>query len=313
MSELLNDLDILLAKPQTENEAIQLCAWAAQVRSRISRGDLLLGILSIYEINKIPLAYEMAAKCGKGDAWLLLSNWYLYPEWGDCKVEQAEIAISHAIELGVNRAAFQLAKLVWYFKRESATENEKASIFEFLSHGLKLNPEDADFLYLLGLLTCAGFGTKASPKIARELHELASNLGNSDAMFELSLYNFQGIGTKKDHKKALSLCFAAANVGQVRAMYNLGAFYATGKYLKKNSGEALRWYERSAEGGNTSGMIAAAVMYAAGDGTERNDDLAIEWLNQAEIRGIDISRIRAQLGLDLRNRPKSDNSELSSD
>lgn len=69
MSESL-EIDVLLQSEPSPTVAEQLVAWADRTRKQIARGDMMLGILTIDDIAKIPVAYQTAAQQGEANAWV---------------------------------------------------------------------------------------------------------------------------------------------------------------------------------------------------------------------------------------------------
>ncbi|HEY9785879.1 MAG TPA: hypothetical protein V6D17_10790, partial [Candidatus Obscuribacterales bacterium] len=130
MDDSVLEIDALLSAPRSQAVAEQLVEWADKTRCHILRGDMMIGILSMDEVAKIPAAYEAAALSGLTDAWVKLAWWYATPEFGDADVEMAEASLNKAIAAGVPEAQMELVKIVWFFKRETATDSQKRKIVE---------------------------------------------------------------------------------------------------------------------------------------------------------------------------------------
>ncbi|TWT87803.1 tetratricopeptide repeat protein [Stieleria varia] len=291
------DIDALLQSTPSNAVAGQLVAWADLTRNQIARGDMMLGILTFDEVAKIPVAYQTAAQHGEPSAWVTLAWWHAYPDFGEPDLKSAEYAIAAAIDANVENAKLELAKIRWFFKRDSATESETQQAYQFVSEVVASDPDDADAIYILALLTTHGFGVAASPESGFELQERSADLGNADAMFEIYAHHANGLGVPVDEELAFNACQRAANAGHSRAMYNLGAFNATGRGTPKNMPEAVKWYERAADAGNPSAMAGLAVIYATGDGVEMDHEYAQEMFDQADYCGLDVSHLREQVGL----------------
>ena len=291
------DIDALLkAKPSPE-VARQLVEWAASTRNRIARGDMMLGILTAEEVAKIPLAYRAAAQQGDSDAWTALAWWHANPQFGKPDLEAAEQALKAAIDADVSNARLELVKIRWFFKRDTATANEKKEAYRFVSDIVEADPKNAEAIYFLALVTTHGFGVVASPNEGFTLQQKSADLGNVDAMFELYIHHATGLGVVASETAALDACRRAAEAGQSRAMYNIGAFNASGRGMPKNIPEAIKWYERAADAGNPSAMVGLAVIYAMGDGVEPDKEYAEQLFDQAAFCGLDVSRVRKQVGL----------------
>lgn len=291
------DIDALLKAQPSNSVAEQLVAWADATRNQIARGDMMLGILSIDEVAKIPMAYQAAAQLGHSNAWVTLAWWYAYPDFGEQDLESAETAIQRAIDADVEMAKLEIAKIRWFFKRNTATEAERQQSYQFVSDIVTLDPDNARAIYILALLTTHGFGVAASPKSGFLLQQRSADLGNADAMFEIFAHYSNGLGVPVDEDLAFNACQRAADAGHVRAMYNLGAFNAIGRGTSKNTLEAVKWYERAAAAGNPSAMVGLAIIYATGDGVDVDREYAREMFDQADYCGLDVSQLRDQVGL----------------
>ena len=290
------NIDDLLHQPSSAAVAQQLVDWADAARNQIARGDMMLGILSVDDAAKIPTAYERAAEFGISAAWLPLAWWHAMPGFGEQNIVAAESAIETAIAEGVEDATLDLVKLRWFFMRDVASEEKRIHTYQ-LAERLAEQSHGSAALYFLALLTTRGFGTSASPEVGFNLQEQAADLGNADAMFELYIHHENGLGTTADQKLAFAACKRAAEAGHHRAMYNLGAFNATGRGTPKDMKKAVEWYERAAGVGNPSAMAGLAAIYATGDGVEVDRAYAEQLFDQADYCGLDVSGLRAQVGL----------------
>lgn len=291
------DIDALLQSRPSSAVARQLVAWADAMRNRIARGDMMLGLLTIEEAAKIPMAYQTAAQDGDSGAWVTLAWWHASPDFGEPDLVAAEYALRAAIVANVKNAKLELAKIRWFFKRETATESEKRQAHQLVSEVVQSDPENADAVYILALLTTHGFGVPASAEEGFQLQRRSAALGSADAMFELYVHYANGLGVPVDEALAFDACLRAANAGHPRAMYNLGAFNATGRGTPKNMPEAVKWYEQAANAGNPSAMVGLAMIYATGDGVEPDREYAREMFDQAEYCGLDVGHLREQVGL----------------
>jgi uncharacterized protein len=291
------DIDTLLKAKPSHSVARQLVEWAADARNRIARGDMIIGILTPDEVQKIPVAYRAAALHGETNAWVTLAWWHAHPQFGKPDLEAAEQALKAAIDGKVPSAPLELVKIRWFFKRETATANEKKEAYRIVSGIVESDPNNAESIYFLALLTTHGFGIAASAKAGFLLQQKAAALGSADAMFELYIHYANGIGVAADDPLALDACRRAAEAGHSRAMYNLGAYSASGRGMPKSIPEALKLYERAADAGNPSAMLGLAVIYATGDGVEKNLEYAEQLFDQADYCGLDVSQVRKQVGL----------------
>ncbi len=258
---------------------------------------MTVGILTPDEVAKIPAAYHAAAQQGDPAAWIALAWWHANPQFGEPDLLAAEQALRAAINAKAENAALELAKIRWFFKRETATASEKKEAYELVSGIVGADPKCAEGVYFLAILTTHGFGVVASPEAGFKLQQKAAGLGNADAMFELYIHYANGLGVAANENTALDACRRAAEAGHSRAMYNMGALSASGRAMPKNTQEAIRWYTLAADAGNPSAMVGLAVIFATGDGVVPDRDYAEKLLDQADYCGLNVSQVRKQLGL----------------
>lgn len=293
----LPNINDLLNEPPSEAIASQLMEWADYVRGCIERGDMLIGIRSMENLQQIPVAYRRAADYGNADAWLALAWWQVTPLFGDPDLEASEAAFHQAIKANVSEARLARIQMRWFFKRDSASEAEQVQAYQDAVAIATAEPHNADAIYMLALLTTHGFGTTPDPEAGFRLQQQAAELGHTEAMFELFVHHQNGLGVPPDPQAAFHACYRAAEAGHPRAMYNMGAFYAGGQGVEKNIPEAIRWYEQAADGGNPSALIGLAMIYGTGDSVEIDLGRAEELLDEAEYLGLDVDSFREQVGL----------------
>jgi TPR repeat protein len=291
------DVDTLLKAKPSSSVARQLIEWAASTRNRIARGDMTIGILTPDEVAKIPAAYRAAAQHGDAATWIPLAWWHANPQFGEPDLEAAEQALGAAIDGKAPNVGPELAKIRWFFKRDTARAREKKEAYQMVSGIVEADPKSAEGVYFLALLTTHGFGVVASPEAGFGLQHKAASLGNADAMFELYIHYANGLGVAANENAALDACRQAAEAGHSRATYNMGAFNASGRGMPRNIPEAIKWYELAAAAGNPSAMVGLAVIYATGDGVVPDRKYAEQMLDQADHCGLNVSQVRKQIGL----------------
>jgi uncharacterized protein len=291
------DVDALLAEPASPETGKGLMGWFSSIKGRVARGDMMLGGLSMKEVAKVPDALRKAAACGVSSARLELATWLANPPVGAPDLVAADEILRAAVQDQLPNAALQLVRLRWFARRADATADEKREADELLRTIASAHPQNGDAMYLLGLLTCQGFGTDASPAEAFAWQQKAAALGHTDAQFELFLHHATALGTTEDTKAALQWLRRAAEANHPRATYNLGAFYATGRYVEKDSKKAVEWYTRSANAGNANATATLAVMYAQGEGVTKDLERAEELFDEAEYLGLDVTDLREGVGL----------------
>lgn len=290
-------LRTILSAPPSEQAGRALLEWARDIEARVVRGDLMLGILAIDDVKEVHSALARAGEYGIGEAWVELASWLANPPIGEPDLVGAEEALRAAVRLDVPKARHRFAELRWYYRRDEASEQERDETYHVVREILDGNPADPEAIYLLGLLTCQGFGTNADPTAAVELQRRAAELGSAAAQFELYVHYAMGLGVEKDGRAAFDANLKAVEAGHPRALYNMGSFHATGNLVPKDTAKAAEWYERAADAGNARAAATLAMMYATGDGVAQDAEYASELFDQAEYLGFDVSELRESVGL----------------
>jgi TPR repeat protein len=290
-------VDDLLVAPANAQTAQALVDWVGELRARIVRGEMLIGILPIAEVEKAPIALRKAAEYGLADGWFHLAAWLAAPPFGKANIPEAVAVLRTAMARGVPGAAVHFVRLQWFYRRSEATEAEQSEAHELLTAVVEKEPRNAEAIYLLGLLKCQGFGSVPDPTTAVALQQQAAASGSIDAVFELFVHYHTGLGVPREDSTALVLLRRAAEAGHPRAMYNMGAFHATGTLVPRDPPAALDWYNRASDAGNVRATAALAVMYAQGDGVEKDVEYARQLFDEAEYMGLDVGPMRAAVGL----------------
>src|SRR5262245_53672339 len=94
-------IDELLSAPASPDNAEALVRWVADLRGRIVRGDMMIGLLSVAEVEKAPLALRKAAESGLATAWFQLAAWLAAPPRGRTNPREALAVLRAAIERDV--------------------------------------------------------------------------------------------------------------------------------------------------------------------------------------------------------------------
>lgn len=291
------NVDSLLRAPASAELGRQLLGWVTELRGRILAGEMMIGILSVEEVEKAPAALRMAAECGVEEAWLELGTWYAQPPFGAPDFVSAEGTLKSAISSGIPGAALRLVMIRWALRRDDLAPEERAETFNLLNELVNSEPANGEALYYLGLLTFAGFGTQASQQAAFALQQSAAALGNADAMFEMYVQLQGGLGVEKDESAAFAANRRAAEAGHARALYNMGAFYATGRHVGRDLAQAANWYDRAADAGSVRALATLAAMYATGEGVSKDTERAKQLFEEADYLGLDVTDLRASVGL----------------
>lgn len=292
------DIRALIAGPPSEENAEKIVAWFDDLMNRIIRGDLMIGILSPDELDVVPDALRAAIRGGDEASWIALASWYQEPPLGEPDYEKAIAVLREAIAAEAYGAELELelARLLWFRKRKDTSEDERREAFRLTAAVCDEDPDDFDALYLLGVLTHAGFGTDKDPAKAFEIQKRAAELGSADAHFELYVHLSRGLGVERDDAAALEHNRKAAEEGHPRALYNMGAIYAKGEQVEQDKAAAADWYELACDAGNGRACATLAAMYAAGDGVEVDRERAGELFEEAEALDFDTSALKALVG-----------------
>jgi len=287
----------LLAAPPSPEVGQALVDWVKALRGRIIRGDMIIGILSVDEVDLAPEALRKASVCGIEGALLDLGNWLAAPPFGEPDLAAAQSVFREAVATEVPGARQRLVEFLWFRCRDIATPEEQREACLMAEELAKRGGDEGRSLYLLGLLKCQGFGTQADPAAACAMQKKAAEMGNADAMFEAYLYHETGTGVEKDSGTALAYLRLAADKGHSRGMYNMAAYLATGRGMPKDLAKAAEWYFRASEAGNLKATANLAMMYARGEGVKKDLEQAELLFDEAEYMGLDVSDARDSVGL----------------
>jgi TPR repeat protein len=244
---------------------------ARDVRSRVERGDVLIGILPADAVEEMVATYRALGQAGVGAAW---------HELGECYDRGIGVAPDRAAAVECWRRGADAGdrEATLAFVRDALyAANGDAVGAQRLIAPLLSNDDDGRAHVLAGHMALRGFGEASDACKSVELHRKAAEVENADAMFELHVLGSTGQGMELDQERDLDWCVRAADLGQPRACYNLGTFYAKGRGVPQDWTAALRWYERAAELGNARAAATLATMYEIGDGVEANPDRAAYW------------------------------------
>jgi hypothetical protein len=67
-------LDTLLTQPANRETGEALVRWVEDLRGRVLAGEMMIGILSEWEVARAPQALERAIACGADEAWAALRS-----------------------------------------------------------------------------------------------------------------------------------------------------------------------------------------------------------------------------------------------
>lgn len=115
----------LLAAAPSAGIGRALVAWANDLRGRILRGDMMIGILSADEVALAPTALRKASDCGIKEALLELGNWLALPPIGEPDLVGARAAFREAMLADVKDAKLRFVEYIWFYCRDTATLEEQ--------------------------------------------------------------------------------------------------------------------------------------------------------------------------------------------
>jgi len=290
----MTDINTLLQQEPSADSADDVMEWFEELQNKIDRGDMMIGLISSEELDIVPEALKFAAKGGIKEAWMSLAFWLMDEE--DDK--GADKALMEAVENNITDAMLLIAEHRWFLRKDNCTDQEKKEAYELLNKYNDEKKDDSEGIYLKGLITCGGFGTKEDPIAAVELQKKAAEMDNSRALFELYVHYSTGLGVDIDNDKALKYNIDAAELGHPRALYNMGAFYATGKLVEKDITKAVEFYTDAVDEGSGLAAATLAVMYAIGEDIDKDIEKAEDLFDEAEYLGFDTEKYRHMAGLD---------------
>ena len=145
-------------------------------------------------------------------------------------------------------------------------------------------------IYLLGVLSEQGAGTKRDPIIAVELFRHAAERGHRSAQVRWGLALIEGWHVEKDPATGESWLRRAALAGDPEAAALLGDVYARNGPLPPNYTEAAIWYRRAAEAGHQQAARALGMLYLTGAVAQDKDEAA-RWLRASAENGNRAARV----------------------
>jgi len=272
-------------------------AQCEETRGRVLRGDGVIGILPVDEIEQMVANYRALGDAGMADAWLGLARYHLDDNGLHTSLADAADCACRALALGADDARALLTRLLPALRSAEVDDPPHAPDANSAVEAALARDDDGSAHYLAGLLAFHGFGRTKDLAACARLHEAAAKRGNADAMFELYVLLSTGTGVAKDEAAALSWCRAAGERDHARACYNLGAFYATGRGVAQDDAAALRWYERASNAGHGRATATLAYLVHSGTGCAADPDRAETLFELAAEQGFDVESFREQLGI----------------
>jgi TPR repeat protein len=273
-----------------------------ELAGRISRGDLMIGILPLAATETVVAGLSAAGRAGSARAWRELGRCYLgtdgerlppapwspqlpFPDPADLPRGRALRSFAEAAALGDREGAMLFARCA----RDASRAAREAARALLRPHARA----DGATAYQYGLLE----QWLDRPGAAVEHHLWAAGQGDPDAAFELYVLFSTGTGVERDEPEGARWLHRAADLGQDRALYNLGAAHATGTGAPLDLARAVSYYERAGQAGNARAAATLGVMYLTGEGVDTDRSRAAQWLDRADDLGHPVDEWLAQLGL----------------
>lgn len=288
------------AKKTNSRDPQAILKWFSDLQNRILRGDLMIGILSADEVDRVPAELKKAAEGGAVEAYAKLAEWYSNPPLDQPDYAAAGAALKAGIEAGQDDLKLELARLRWFKLREKASSAERIEAYELTRQYVADHPDDAGGLHLLGHLLTSGFGVDADPAAGYKAQKKAASGYCPEADFELYVHLSTGSGVAQDGTTAFKHLKKAADGFHPRALYNVASAYARGDQVKKDMKQAAKYYDEACGYGNGQACATLAAMYVQGDGVKKDLDKAKELFEEAGDYGFDASAIKRLVGFKKR-------------
>ncbi|MEW7280051.1 SEL1-like repeat protein [Aquimarina sp. 2201CG1-2-11] len=269
---------------------------AQEIKEKIERGDLLIGLLQEEDIDLMIRLYIKSAKAGDAVGWYELGMIYYIGTGVEQDAEKAASYFQLAGESGYGIDAWiKYIRVAYFANLTSISTNKIVNLIETLK-----DEDTSGEIYLLkGYMLYRGYGYEEDIVSSFKAHHKAAMKGNADAMFELCIYYAQGIGVEENIEQSLSWCVKAAESNNVRAIYNLGAYYAIGyENLPKDTDKAIKYYTEAANLGHGKAAAQLAAMYTMGNEVEKNEELAKKFYELAFELDFDVDVFFDDLGLE---------------
>lgn len=297
---LLDDVRAAAVEPVDAEWLEQLCD---ELDGRITRGDMMIGILPIEASEVLVRGRAALAVAGRPEGWVRLGRCLLDQFEVDVEIawpsehpfpDEADEPVGAALRCfaeAAGRREFDGALLFASTSRQASDEAKRHAL-RLLEPWLADDPEGRA-TYWHGLVHYA----LGESQVAAGAHHRAAAAGNADAMFELHVLYATGDGVEQDADRAHDFLVRAAELEQPRALYNVAAGYATGSGFPQDEATAAAYYERAGNAGNAKASATLGVMYLVGQGVTADPAAAGRWFDLAEEDGFDVDDWLDRLGL----------------
>jgi hypothetical protein len=173
--------------------------------------------------------------------------------------------------------------------RRATSEDHRRLVIEQLRPAAAAELPTA--MYLLAVLTEAGFGTPPDALAAGEYYQKAAEKGHRPAQVRWGMALIEGRIVAPDVVAGESWLRRAALAGDANAAMLVGNLYVQSGPLPPNYVEAAAWYRRAAELGHNGAARALASLHLTGAGVVRDDAEAARWLRVAGEAGDEASQV----------------------
>ncbi len=269
---------------------------AEEIKEKIERGDLVIGILDIKMVDEMIDLYTRSGNSGNAEGWYELGMIYYRGIGVDQDAEKAVSYFKLAAELGYGIDAWIKYIRIAYFAKLSSIPADRIK-------DLVADLEDKDTsgeIYLLkGYMLNQGYAYTENLEASFFALQQSVKKGNADAMFELCIYYHYGMGVEQNSQKSIDWCVKAAENNNIRAIYNLGTYYATGyESISKDINKAIAYYTKAANLGHGKAAGQLAAMYIMGEDVDKDEEKAKMFYTLAFENDFDVDIFFDSLGLE---------------
>jgi TPR repeat protein len=286
-------LSVMAEQSEINQQRLRRCE---SIRQRVLRGDAIVGVVSIADIEQMVATYRELGAAGVADAWVGLGRYHLDPSGLHRSVADAAECACRAVAAG-SLDGVRLLRVVVPAQHDMEHQPPSASNARHALERMLASDDTGLVHHVLGLLAFHGLGGPKDVATYVQHQVIAADRGHADALFEMSVLLATGTGVVKDFNKALGYCRKAAELDHPRACYNLGAFHATGRGVKRDEAKARTWYERASNAGHGEATATLAAMVMTGSGGDADPTRAEELFDRAGEQGIDVAAFRQRFGI----------------
>ncbi len=146
----------------------------------------------------------------------------------------------------------------------------------------KIDPKDPDCCRLIAGHYAMGTGVKQNLELAMRYYQKAANQDDAESLFLLGVMYHEGHGARRNDKRALDYFTRAFNLGDETSLYYLGKLHLHGKGIREDAEKAVSYFKQGIEREDVGCYISMADCYSKGIGVEQDLDKAAELIEKAE-------------------------------